>query len=86
MAQNAVLHPQADLPEEPERTVAVRLAAVPEPVDPVLSLVKSFERRDGMRDGYAATPHKRPFDAQYWACWVVAVVYPLLVAYLCLTR
>jgi hypothetical protein len=86
MAQNAVLHPQADLPEEPERPVAVPPARRPEPIDPVLSLVESFQRQDGMLDRYAETPHKRPFDAQYWACWVVAVVYPLLVAYLCLTR
>jgi hypothetical protein len=33
-----------------------------------------------------ASTYQRPFDAQYWACWVFAVVYPLLLAYLWLTR
>lgn len=82
MSQNTVLESQGDFP--PEYTSG----AVPSPLptitaDPVRTLAEAWYRQSA--SDWSA-PVQRPFDAQYWACWLVAVVFPALVAYLLLTR
>lgn len=52
-------------------------------LDPVRSLAEAWHR-EAAADW--SVPVRRPFDAQYWACWLVAVVFPVLVAYLLLAR
>ena len=86
MSQNVVLGTEGDRPDETGRTVRAAEAAAPTALDPVRALSESIARPGNLLHREPGTRTKRPFDAQYWACWVVAVVYPLLMAYLWFTR
>jgi hypothetical protein len=84
MTQNVVLDTQGARPDETGRTF--RASAMSRPsVDPVRALAESM-RSAALAHPGAGTRSTRPFDAQYWACWVVAVVFPLLLTYLWFTR
>ena len=83
MSQNTVLESQGDFPPE-----AASRAVPPAPfantmTDPIRSLTEAWYRQP---ESAFAHPVARPFDAQYWACWLVAVLFPTVVAYLLLTR
>lgn len=94
MSQNTVLESQGDVPpESASRTVPSALTTTVSSsttsssssttaVDPVRSLAEAWYRHP---DAFSV-PVPRLFDAQYWACWLVAVVFPILVGYLLLTR
>lgn len=92
MTQNTALESKGDFPPEyTSRAVPPELSPVtltPNPLtpvtsDPVRSLAESWHRQS---PADWAAPVRRPFDAQYWACWLVALVFPLLVAYLLVTH
>ncbi|WP_375424554.1 hypothetical protein [uncultured Friedmanniella sp.] len=89
MSQNTVLDSQGAFPPEyTSRAVPPELSVVPvgpaaPAVDPVRSLAESWHRQSASD---WSVPVQRPFDAQYWACWLVAVVFPVLVGYLLLAR
>jgi hypothetical protein len=92
MTQNTVLGSKGYFPPEytsgavPPELSSVTSSPLPtEPVtlDPVRSLAEAWYRQAATD---WAVPVRRPFDAQYWACWLVAVVFPVVVAYLLLTR
>ena len=81
MGQGVALERQDEVPQESSGS---RPSGPPRPVDetdPLAGLVQVLHRS-------ADVVGRRPqaFDAQYWACWVVAVALPLLVAYLLWTR
>lgn len=81
MSQNTVAENQGDVPLElTSRAVPHEL---PTTIDPLRSLAETWCRQSAVD---WSVPVRRPFDAQYWACWLVAVVFPLLIAYLLLTR
>ena len=52
------------------------------PVDPVRVLAEAIQRPGSALRRLPGTPAKRPFDAQYWACWTVTLLSPAVVAYL----
>jgi hypothetical protein len=54
-------------------------------VDVVQALLEAVQR-PGNAVELSAGRLRRPFDAQYWACWVVATLFPVLMAYLWITR
>lgn len=93
MSQNTVLESQGDFPlESTSHTVPPTPAVLPPlpanagpapAADPVRSLTEAWY---ASAPSDAWTPVRRPFDAQYWACWFVAIVLPLVLAYLLLTR
>ncbi|WP_375430066.1 hypothetical protein [uncultured Friedmanniella sp.] len=83
MTQNTVLESQGDFPVEPASGAVPPSTSVPLTLDPVQSLTEAWYRQP---ESAFAVPVRRPFDAQYWACWLVAVLFPVLVAYLLLTR
>lgn len=85
MSQNAVLDTQGDRPDDRAGDVSTARLTT-SAVDPVRALTEAVQRPGGPLHRLPGTRTKRPFDAQYWACWVVAVVYPLLMAYLWFTR
>ncbi|SDT40013.1 hypothetical protein SAMN04488543_4167 [Friedmanniella luteola] len=85
MSQDVVLDTQGDRPDETAGKVRTAPSA-PSSVDPVRALTESIQRPGGLMYRVPGTRTKRPFDAQYWACWVVALVYPVLMAYLWITR
>ena len=86
MSQNVVLGTEGDRPDETGRTIRAAGPVAPTALDPVRALSESIQRPGGLMYREPGVRTKRPFDAQYWACWVVAVVYPLLMAYLWFTR
>lgn len=49
-------------------------------------LLQAVQRPDGSLHPALGPRVKRPLDTQYWACWIVTVVFPVLVAYLWFTR
>lgn len=67
-------------------TGSARGAGTETPVDAVEVLAEAVQRPVSPLYRAPGTPARRPFDAQYWACWAVAVVYPLLVVYLWVSR
>lgn len=84
MTQNAVFDAQRT--SAPRMTVGLAPLAVDPRVraaDPVGALAQAVQRPAAWGPGGHT---RRPFDAQYWACWVVAVLFPTVVAYLLLTR
>lgn len=98
MSQNTVLESQGDFPPgSTSRTVLPQLsvaapfcagpvASTPKPavaLDPVRSLAEAWYAQSAAD---WSAPVRRPFDAQYWACWLVTLVLPALVAYLLLAR
>lgn len=84
MSQNTVLESQGDFPPESASCTVPPTPIVAAVVtDPVRALTEAWYRQP---ESAFAVPVRRPFDAQYWACWLVAVVFPTLVAYLLLTR
>lgn len=99
MSQNTVLQSQGDLPHESAShaltsaaitasstagsTSSGTAAVVPMTIDPVRALTQAWYRQPVELQ---TAPVARPFDAQYWACWLVAVVLPVVVGYLLLTR
>lgn len=81
MSQGVTVEPQGEVPPGAS---GVRSSGPTPPLaetDPVGVLLQVLHRSDDV-----VGPRPRPFDAQYWACWVVAVALPLLVAYLLWTR
>jgi hypothetical protein len=82
MSQNAVLKSQDGPPQPPRPTTGEVLPQI----DPVRSLSESVHRFADQAGNVSDWHRRRGFDAQYWACWVMALVYPLLLAYLLLTR
>jgi hypothetical protein len=96
MSQRVVLDTQGDRPDETGTTVLApptgRTVSTAETtpaslaLDPVRALAESVQRPGGLMYRQPGTRTQRPFDAQYWACWVVAVAFPLLMAYLWLAR
>ena len=83
MSQNVVLGTEGDRSEGVDQAVRPTPATA---LDPVRALSESIQRPGGLMYREPGVRTKRPFDAQYWACWVVAVVCPLLMAYLWSTR
>jgi hypothetical protein len=82
MTQNTALESKGDFPPEyTSRAVPPELSSLTS--DPVRSLAEAWHRQSALD---WAVPVRRPFDAQYWACWLVALVLPAVVAYLLLTR
>lgn len=64
------------------RTAAASPATAPE-VDVVQALLQAVNRPGNALE---QTRVRRPFDAAYWACWVVTTVFPVAMAYLWITR
>ena len=60
--------------------------SAPAPGDHVRMLLDVVQRPDGSLHRALAGRTKQPLDTQYWACWAVAVVYPIFLAYLWFTR
>ncbi|GAA1435502.1 hypothetical protein GCM10009616_32740 [Microlunatus lacustris] len=58
----------------------------PGPGDQVRVLLEAVQRSDRSLHRALAVRSERPVDTQYWACWAVAVVYPIFLAYLWFTR
>ena len=77
MSQNVVL---GDPPSDPlGRTVSPVPSAS---VDTVRALSEVVHRSLAVSGGAVRGRQPRPFDAQYWACWLVALVLPMVVVYL----
>ena len=79
-----VLDAQGDGP--PELSSPVLQEGVTAEVDGVRALLDALHRPGSALELAPGTRSRRPFDAQYWACWVVAAVFPVLAAYLWITR
>jgi len=58
----------------------------PAPGDHVRMLLDAVQRPDGSLHPALGGRARRPLDTQYWACWAVALVYPIFLAYLWFTR
>ena len=86
-AAPAVVEP-APAVVEPAPAVVEPVPAAPDrdDLDPLGVVLVALQRPQHPLPGWPDHRAKPAFDAQYWACWAVAIVYPLLVAYLCLTR
>lgn len=84
MSQNAVLDSGDLTPQPSDITHSSVTSGVR--VDPVETLHHAFFRPESSVAHPGADRHRRPFDAQYWACWLVTVTFPVLVAYLLITR
>lgn len=54
--------------------------------DFVRMLLRAVQRPDGSLHPALGPRTRRPLDTQYWACWIVTAVFPVLVAYLWFTR
>ena len=54
-------------------------------VDPVRVLSEAVQQPGSALRRLPGTPAKRPFDAQYWACWVATALLPVVVAYFWMT-
>lgn len=80
MSKNAVLQDHGAPPPEGDR--AVLLGIRRDSVDPIRALSEAVQRPGSALHRLPGTRAQRPFDAQYWACWVFAVTFPLLMAYL----
>ena len=55
-------------------------------VDVVQALLQAVNRPGNALEQASRGRVRRPFDAQYWACWVVTTVGPVALAYLWITR
>ncbi len=96
MSQRVVLDTPGDRPDEtgipvllpPSGRTLPTAETTPSSLalDPVRALAETVQRPGGLMYREPGTRTQRPFDAQYWACWVVVVVLPLLMTYLWLTR
>ena len=84
MIRHAVLDAQGDSPRE--QSSPVHQEDVTVDVDVVQALLEAVQRPGNALELPPGTRVRRPFDAQYWACWVVATVFPVLMAYLWITR
>ena len=84
MIPNAALHSQAEL--STERGRVIRLSdATPVRVDAIRTLAEAVQRPGSALYRPPGRHVERPFDAQYWACWVVAFLFPAMMAYLWVT-
>lgn len=54
--------------------------------DVVQALLEALHRPGNALELAPGARVRRPFDAQYWACWVAATAFPVLMAYLWITR
>jgi hypothetical protein len=84
MIQNAVLDAQVDSLRE--QTPPLPQEAVAAEVDVVQELLEAVHRPGSALAPLPDVRVRRPFDAQYWACWVAATVSPVLMTYLWITR
>jgi hypothetical protein len=84
MIRDAVLDAQGDGP--PEQSPPVHQEGVTVAVNVVQALLEAVHRPGNALELPSGSRIRRPFDAQYWACWVVATVFPVLMAYLWITR
>jgi hypothetical protein len=82
MIRDAVLDAQGDVPLE--QSSPVHQEDVTADVDVVQALLEAVHRPGNACE--LPPGARRPFDAQYWACWVVATAFPVLMAYLWITR
>ena len=80
MSKNAVRQDHGALP--PEGGHAVLTGSRRASVDAIRVLSEAVQRPGSALRRLPGTPAQRPFDAQYWACWVFAVTFPLLMTYL----
>lgn len=83
MTQNVVLDGQGELRPEPS-SIPLSGAVQAPSIDPVPLLAEACWRQAALLT--PAVPVKRPFDAQYWACWLVTAVFPVVLGYILLTR
>ena len=84
MIRDALLDVQGDSPAG--QCSPVHQEDVTADVDVVQALLDAVHRPGAALELPSGAPVRRPFDAQYWACWVVATVFPILMAYLWITR
>jgi len=84
MSQNLLLDSQGDFP--PESTSDTLPRSSPNQINPVQVLTRALNSSPTFIEPVGPSRRRRDFDAQYWACWLVAVVWPLLLAYLLITR
>jgi hypothetical protein len=84
MIRNAVMDPQGDTPRE--QLAPVLAVRTPAEVDVVLALVRAVNRPGSALEQAARGPIRRPFDAQYWACWLVTTLFPVVLVYLWVTH
>jgi hypothetical protein len=84
MIRNAVLDAQGEGPLE--QSSPVHQEDVTADVDVVQALLEAVHRPGNALELPPDTRVRRPFDAQYWACWVAATLFPVLMAYLWITR
>ena len=84
MSQNLLLDSQGDF--TPESTSDTLPRPTPDQTDAVQVLTRALHSSPTFTQPVGPSHRRRPFDAQYWACWMVAVVWPLLMAYLLVTR
>jgi hypothetical protein len=84
MIRDAVLDAQGDSP--PAQFSPIHQEDVTADVDVVQALLDALHRPGNVPEPPPGGRVRRPFDAQYWACWVVATVFPILMAYLWITR
>lgn len=83
MSHGLGLDPQGDFPLDLTGYPVPGATQTVNEVDPVRALTRVMHRSN---EAAGLRRRNRPFDAHYWACWVVAVVWPLLMAYLLFLR
>jgi len=84
MSQNLLLDSQGDF--TPESTSDTLPRSTRDQTNPVQVLTRALYRSPVLTEPVGQSRTRRAFDAQYWACWLVAIVWPLLMAYLVITR
>jgi hypothetical protein len=84
MIRDAVLDARGESPLE--QSSPVHQEDVVADVDVVQALLEAVHRSGHPLELSPGASVRRPFDAQYWACWVAATVAPVLMTFLWITR
>ena len=84
MIRNAVLSSQTQ--STPVRPLPVRPEPAAADSDVVQALVRVMNQPGHALELAPDVRTRRPFDAQYWACWLVTALFPTVLVYLWMTH